>query len=339
MDKWAILIGINQYDHVKSLKYCENDVFDVKKAFCDLLEFPENHITLLSDDSETKPTRDKIFHHLGKICSEKKIQPDDLLIFYFSGHGMIGNRDGRDYLLPAGASPYALEQTGLKVEDVTDYLKMTGCNNLVMFMDACREAVEGTRGVMSIGEDSKAICKRSGIVTFFSCDPTDFSYEIDDLKHGSFTYNVLQALENPGCSTVEEIDKFLKDNVPLTNEHWKKPPQLPYCIIAPTDKNKLAIFINRKQWEEIKNDLDALAAKLGALSISGAVDNDLLNRCIDIVEQAKQGYRDERQKIIITRIEAFSCGNLTAPALKAILRAIEQQRIRQPKIQESEKLK
>jgi uncharacterized caspase-like protein len=334
MDKWAVIVGVNKYEHVKSLKYCVNDVSRVKEAFCDLLEFPEDHITELSDASKTKPGRDAIFHELGRISEERVVKPDDLLVFYFTGHGMINKKDGKDYLLPRSASPYILELTALKMEDVVGLLKKTECNNLVMFIDACREEIGGARGVMSIGEDSKSICAQSGIVTFFSCYPKDFSYEISALKHGSFTYNILEALRIPGCSTVEEIDAFLRTNVPLTNSKYKKPVQTPYCIVEPTTKNKMAIFVSRIMQDEILSRLDVIIGKLGALGLVAGADIAFLERCIDIVEQAKQGFQDERHRIVVDRIEEFCCGRLREPTLKAILRAFDRDIISKPGIQE-----
>src|SRR5207248_1520820 len=102
-----------------------------------------------------------------------------LLVFYFSGHGMSHN--GKDYLLPIKASPYALSETGIKVETLVEKLAATGCKNIVMFIDACREATDGAK---SIGlEDTRNAVERAGIVTFFSCDSKDKSYEIDQLQH------------------------------------------------------------------------------------------------------------------------------------------------------------
>lgn len=80
---------------------------------------------------------------------------------------------GEDYLLPIDATTNDLRETGLSVTYITKKLGSTGCKNIVMFIDACRQTVEGAKGVGSIGEASKAALERDGIVTFFSCDPRE----------------------------------------------------------------------------------------------------------------------------------------------------------------------
>ncbi len=213
--KWAILVGPKDYQYVKALKYSTDDIVDVGKAFRKSFEFTDDHVLEFGAGLKLEPSRDVFYHQVGGFLKSGQIKEDDLLIFYFSGHGI---RDKKDYLLPVGASPNNLKQTGIEFEDLVQQLTETKCKNVVMFVDACREAIEGQKSAISIGEESSKIVERAGVATIFSCDPGDLSYEIEKLQHGSFTYCVLEAIKSGKCITAGEVYKYLVEQVPSMSQ-------------------------------------------------------------------------------------------------------------------------
>jgi uncharacterized caspase-like protein len=329
-NKWAILIGINDYQHVKSLKYCTNDIKELNQAFQQFLEFPSDHILEISDFAEYKPTRSTIYHEVGKIFQQGTIQPDDIVVFYFTGHGMIDSNDRKDYLLPSDATPYNLKFTGIQVDDLVVQLKSTKCNNLIMFIDACREAIEGQKGVISIGEDSKSAVQRAGIVTFFSCDPRDLSYEIEQLQHGTFTHCIVEAIKDKYCNSTGDIDEFLRSNVPTINRKYNKPVQLPYTIIEPAEMKKLQLFSSKVQLQVTKNRLDNLLNKLGDLFAGDKLDVWSYSKSVDIIDKAKDNSGDELMNKKLKWIEQLCEGELSKNAFRVALEAIERQKPKGP---------
>ena len=199
--KWAILIGVNDYTKVPKLHYCRNDVVELGRTLRETLEFPAECVFEFHEESALKPERLQIFNKLGELRDSAQVGSDDLLIFYFSGHGM--NSGNKDYLLPIEASARDVRNLGILVEDVVRSLQEIGCSNVALFIDACRELDTGAKGTASIGADSADAIGKAGMVGFFSCDPRDRSYEIDDLKHGSFSYCILEAVKQ-GSETVAE---------------------------------------------------------------------------------------------------------------------------------------
>lgn len=292
-------MGVNKYAYVRPLSHCDNDVVEIAKAFRDILGFPDENILMFAEGSLNKPEREAFFHKMGELKDSKRITPDDLLIFYFSGHG-IRNADDADYLLPQMATPYNLKLTGLRVEDVVYELKGTGCNNLVMFIDACRELVGGERGIgPSIGEYSRDVLSRNGIVTFFSCDPKAFSYEIDDLKHGCFTYCVLEAIRKGECNTVEQLYQYLLESVPLTNKKFQKPAQQPFAIIEPAEKAKLPIFLSNILRAKEAESYDDVVEFLGRAYAEQELDGVTYQAAVDIIELGGTDSSDEPKLRII----------------------------------------
>lgn len=259
-NKWAILIGPTEYQYVKPLKYCAKDVTEVGQRLRDTLDFPATNILEFATGLQYKPERSAIYHQLGALLKSGQIKEDDLLLFYFSGHGI---REKKDYLLPVDASPNNLKNTGIEVEDLVDQLTDTKCKNVVMFIDACREAVSGAKGQTAIGEDSRSIAARKGVLSFFSCDPEDLSYEIEDLGHGSFTYCFLEALKSGRCVTAAEVYDYLLREVPLTNQRYHKPPQKPFAIIVPDEKRQLRLLYSASQAVAAAEQFEVLITHLG----------------------------------------------------------------------------
>ena len=98
--KRALLVGINYRGTRSELNGCINDVNNVKK-FLLTKGYKEKNITILTDDTEIKPTRANILKYMfDLVLSDSKT-----LYFHYSGHGgsvadLNGDEvDGRDETL------------------------------------------------------------------------------------------------------------------------------------------------------------------------------------------------------------------------------------------------
>ena len=246
-NKFALLIGAQDYKGLSKLDFPADDVADFRDALVDHLSFPSENITCLTDRSDSKPEFSNIYQQLAEL-KERKVGPDDLLFFFFSGHGMTDEKGHTDFLLPSSTAQAALEETAIPVTKVIKYLKDTKCKNVVMFIDACRNPIRGVhakgKGIPGgLGAASKSVLERTGIVTFFSCDPSERSYEIESLQNGSFTYCLVEAIASRSAVTVTEMNDFLKLKIPETNRENNVPEQLPYLVLEPQDKANLPIFL------------------------------------------------------------------------------------------------
>ena len=190
---------MTDYEHANwKLRYCTRDVEKMRDAFIKRLDVPEENIVCISDETETKPAYVKIHDQISNLHQRFKIAPDDVLFFFFSGHGIRDPKHQTDLLLPLDSRPNTIDGTSIPIPRIVDFLKKTGCQNIVMFIDACRSKVQlaGAKGAENVesleaglGEASRqALEKEAQIVSFFSCDPHEKSYEIEPLEHGSFTY-------------------------------------------------------------------------------------------------------------------------------------------------------
>ncbi|HJP92721.1 MAG TPA: caspase family protein [Pyrinomonadaceae bacterium] len=260
-NRWAIVVGVNDYKQFSKLQYCRQDAKDMASAFREKLQFHQVFEFHEEAEPEFQPTRDCILQKLYQLRYSKECKPEDLLVFYFSGHGI--NEGGKDYLLPINADLLDVDTFGIRVKDLVKILKGFGCANTVLFIDACRDAVQGAKGVSAIGEDSTTIVSDAGMIAFFSCDPRERSYEIETLEHGSFTYCILEAIQRTDYSTVDELNSYLIEQVPKINDKYKKRPQRPRSVIIPPTRGNLTIFPRSRGQSQGYQDLkDILFTKM-----------------------------------------------------------------------------
>jgi len=83
-EKYALLIGINDYPHARQLKGAINDVEDMRKVMVSDLKIPEANIQMLVNEQATKQA---IVDALAAL--PKKTQPGDAIFIYYSGHGWL----------------------------------------------------------------------------------------------------------------------------------------------------------------------------------------------------------------------------------------------------------
>jgi uncharacterized caspase-like protein len=234
----AFIVGINDYDEINSLHYAKSDAERMRDFFIQDLGVSHDDLYFFTDDSprnaqgrKTQPTYGTLKSFLTDRFADPFLSAGDTLWFYFSGHGMPCER--RDYLLPSDGNPRSIPDLAIPIGYVTERLRRSGADNVVMLIDACRG--DGVKSVgLGIGLE-----KQQGVITFFSCSPSQVSYEIDEIQQGAFTHVLLEALRIQGegnCATVERFANYLKARVPQLTQRYKSYAQTPYVIIEPETK-------------------------------------------------------------------------------------------------------
>jgi len=242
---WAIAIGINQYRNLQPLHYAVRDAAAVRDYFLNEVNFQQ--VYYFSDNSspiqtdsgpplDSVPTFTTLKRFLRTRFERPFLQTGDNLWFFFSGHGI--RYEDRDYLMPIDGDPGEVDGTAIPISYVTERLRRSGADNVVLLIDACRS--EGKKSGLGVGEEVQP-----GVVTLFSCSPQESSYEIDGLQQGAFTYTLLQGLRLQGegnCATVERLDQHLRYYLPQLNQRYNKPRQTPYATVEPAAKYHLILL-------------------------------------------------------------------------------------------------
>ena len=242
---WAIAIGINQYHNLQPLSYAKQDAVAMRDYFLNEVNFQQ--VYHFSDDSppiqqdygpplNSIPSFTTLKRFLRTRFDKPFLQTGDNLWFFFAGHGI--RHEDRDYLMPIDGDPGDIDGTAIPIAYVTERLRRSGADNVVLLLDACRS--EGRRSGVGVGEEVQP-----GVITLFSCSPREASYEIDAIQQGAFTHVLLQGLRLQGegnCATVERLDQYLRHYLPQLNQRHAKPRQTPYATVEPAAKYHLILL-------------------------------------------------------------------------------------------------
>ncbi|MBR6435824.1 MAG: caspase family protein, partial [Thermoguttaceae bacterium] len=190
--KLALLVGVDEYVNVPSLKCCVNDMKALREALMKI-GFEEDDIQMLVTGGAYKdlPTKKNIERRISTILL--KAQKEDMVFIALSGHGA---QDGKNvYFCPPDVEIEDLKGTCVSINNVMDILANT-CKAKFKWMviDACRN--DPTRGAKGIGGKGLQVIPTppAGIALFQSCAEGEESWEDRDSGNGYFTKNFAAAL-------------------------------------------------------------------------------------------------------------------------------------------------
>ncbi len=169
---------------VQSLRFAADDA----KAIASVFREAGAAVTLMTPDSLIQPTKANI---LDQLQRHAKVETIGLLTVYLSGHGE--DIDGTSYFLPMDVSE-PLADSGLSLEDLFAILNSAKAEHRFLIVDACRVTPKN-QFVSALSRYSE----ESNIV-FTACDSNQWAPEVPQLKHGLFTYFLLQGLREPGAA-------------------------------------------------------------------------------------------------------------------------------------------
>ena len=228
MKKQALLIGINEYQILPTLKYARQDAEAVADSLKQNYCFSENEVMLLTDDRPGlfKPTDKYIIQdHLEKLAK----QDLDLFIFGFWGHGLF--RNGKRYLCPLNVMGNRAEVQGLPFDELQELLSRIHAKNTCMILDCCqtihdrgeaetltasdKDSMENAARDIVLRRKTQIPDFQSNVAILNSCKEGQSAYEWDARQHGLFTAHLLDAMKKRSNS-VMQIASYISSNIEKT---------------------------------------------------------------------------------------------------------------------------
>ncbi len=141
---WALVIGINAYQHVNPLSYACNDADALAAVLVSDLDFPRDQVTVLKDHEATRQAI--LDAYLG--FSEQARDPDDRVLVFFAGHGITkdGLRGPIGYLIPVDGDPDKLSSL-IRWDDLTRNADLIPAKHILFIMDACYSGLAFQRAI------------------------------------------------------------------------------------------------------------------------------------------------------------------------------------------------
>jgi uncharacterized caspase-like protein len=234
-DRWAVVIGVGRYDSkgITPLQYTVSDAEAIYNVLTSVAGFKTEHVLLLTDKTERRPTYRNIKWALGTFLARSAKKTDTVLIF-FAGHGAPEadpqglERDGlAKYLIPQDADPDDLFSTALPMDDLQTIFGRIEAERVVAFVDACYSGAAGGRTFSAkktrAGSVDDAFLERltrsKGRAIITASRPSEVSIELSELGHGIFTYYLVEGLQGAadlnrdGIITLQELYEYVEQRV------------------------------------------------------------------------------------------------------------------------------
>ncbi|MHA1499180.1 MAG: NosD domain-containing protein [Promethearchaeota archaeon] len=173
INAYAIVVGIENYPGSDyDLNYCRDDATEVYSFLISECNFKSEHISLLLDSDATLGA---ILNAFSQIHS--KIEPNDIFLFYFSGHG---GTSGTQFICPYNSIP-STPSNYFYDNDLDSELDKFNNKEKYVLIDACNSG-----GMITESQEN-------GRYMMSACQFYQDSYEIGSLRNGVFTYYFLRS--------------------------------------------------------------------------------------------------------------------------------------------------
>jgi len=208
---YLIAIGVSEYqEEGYDLKYAAADARDVYHALVSQegKTYKQVKGILLADGAQS-PTAANIEDSLDLLY---KATQDDTVILFLAGHGI--NEDGNYYFLPKDAKQRNerwRKSSVIKWRVLQDALEETA-GRRILLVDTCHSGNAFNARLVKEAADAK-------ITVISATNSESFAQELPDLKHGVFTYALLEGLKGKADSNkdnlikIKELDNYISEQV------------------------------------------------------------------------------------------------------------------------------
>jgi uncharacterized caspase-like protein len=191
---------------------------------------------------DEEATLEKLRSTLGTSL-RRRAGKDDTVIIFLASHGATekdaSSPDGdglEKYILPYNADPKDLYASAMPMSEVARIFQRVSSERLVFISDTCYSGASGGRTIQAAGKRATIsdsfldrLSQGKGRVILTASDTSEISVEKDDLKHGVFTYYLLEGLrgradfDRDGMVTVDEIYQYVSEKVPKATGNDQHP--------------------------------------------------------------------------------------------------------------------
>lgn len=231
--KKALIIGISNYNHLDRLDFSDNDAL----AISEILNKNQYQIyewNKLIGKINYDTLRDGIIDYF----SDQTIDPEDTLIFYFSGHGLVDS-DGEVYLASSEIDADNPIKRGLSFRELTNIINKCKSKTIIIILDCCYSGAasfskgnlknQANMATTRIENDFSANLRGEGKCLLAACQAYNLAWTLDG-EYSLFTSNLIKGLKGEqfsvdidGNVTVESLGNYVYNNMMRESDVKQKP--------------------------------------------------------------------------------------------------------------------
>ena len=217
MGKFALLIGVGTYRSTAfaNLAAAVPDVMAMQTV---LQDSAVGGFAIADVMTLLNPEPQQMREALERLFSERK--PDDLLVLYFSGHGVVDD-GGRFHLTTAQTDQGLLNSTAIAGSFIHGLMESSRSKSQVVILDCCFSGAFA-KGMMAKGDavNFQAQLGGKGRAVLTSSSATEYSFEQKEADLSVYTQYVVEGLRTgiadkggDGWISVDELHEFARAKV------------------------------------------------------------------------------------------------------------------------------
>jgi hypothetical protein len=219
---WAVVIGVGRYKSMPVLKYSDDDAYQFY-AFLKSPEggaLPDKQVRILVDEDAT---RANILTTMRQVYL--KADDNDVIVFYFSGHGLEG------YFLP---QDFDGTNNKLYHNEIKTLFEQSRAKHKVCIADACHSgsllAMKNAELTSTLRSFYRAFNEtKGGMALFMSSKGEEYSLEDQGLRSGIFSHYLIRGLKGEAdidannIVTIREVFDYVYKNVRVYTSNAQTP--------------------------------------------------------------------------------------------------------------------
>ncbi|HXJ42979.1 MAG TPA: polysaccharide deacetylase family protein, partial [Bryobacteraceae bacterium] len=230
---WAVIIGINEYEHWPKLRYPVNDANAIEQTLISKFGFQKENIRKLVNGDAT---RARIMQVLGdELTDPSKVSKDDRVFFFFAGHGATRSlADNRQigFIIPVDADSANYYSTAISMNALRDASDVIPAKHIYFVMDSCYSGLALTRGGGTFSRDRSYLDEVTRRMARQILTAGGAEQQVADdgpNGHSVFTWALLQGLEGKadldgnGVITASELGSYVS---PVVASFSKQTPTM-----------------------------------------------------------------------------------------------------------------
>ena len=250
---YAVVIGIGQYrERLPSADYADRDASLMSEYLTKAMGYQEENVVLLLNDRAAKSDLEKYLE--GWLPN--RVEKDDTVFIYYSGHGSPNPKTGEAYLVPYDGDPAFLTKTGYPLKRVYEDLAKLPAKEVVVVLDSCFSGAGGrsviAKGMRPVGLSVESPILASGKTVVLAASAGDqVSSTYDQKGHGLLTYFFLKGLQGDADQNKDnkidlgELYGYLKPQVERVARREFNNEQTPQLLASPDMRTSGVRLVDR----------------------------------------------------------------------------------------------
>lgn len=232
-ESWAVIIGINEYQHWPKLRYPVNDANAIEQTLMNKFGFKREHIRKLIDG---EATRAHIMQVIGdELTDSTKVNREDRVFFFFAGHGAtrsMADKRQVGFIVPVDADTNNYYSTAISMNELRDASDLIPAKHVYFVMDSCYSGLALTRGGGTFSKDRgylDEVTRRAARQILTAGGGDQVVADDGPNGHSVFTWALLQGLDGKadldgnGVITASELGSYVS---PVVASFSKQTPTM-----------------------------------------------------------------------------------------------------------------